>query len=421
MSTVPLPERPSLEHLRKQAKALRRNVLVGAEDALALVAEHHPDAQAMFTLDAAQLVIARRYGFPSWARLRQAIEPPTVGSPEDVYHARPRWASDTDLARVGAPHWRPLITVHRNGVRLVAFATPDGPLFCELTPTTVTVSPPGAALFHTALGSLAGVVPPGVRTLSLARPGQERTTGRALVIDGLFLLPNGFTITDAGLRFGHEIVTTVPRQAVGTTDRPLPPVDQTSPAGRRLAAYLAAADAPPVVDPDQWVPGAYTEQGQLGRYGNLLAYCLLGEPRTPHVTDLDHARIRGTTIAATGTHYDFRRRPGHGMGSDSIAVLGAVHDDRVTTITLTRPASPDTAAVLADGTFILYRSSTAECPRRRPPGHVPDGPRRVWRGPGNRALPARHRPPNTTGPPSRGLSQPCNVHDERCMRDRSME
>jgi hypothetical protein len=343
MSTIPLPERASVEHLRKQAKALLRDVCAGAEAALTLVAEHHPDAPAAFTLDAAQLVIARRYGFPSWARLRQAVEP-AVGSPAQLYHARPHWASTVDVARInGAAYWRPLVTVHRNGVRLVAFATPAGHVFCELTPTTVTVSPPGAPLFHTAAGSLAGIAPPGVHSLS--RPGQEHTTRQALVTEGLFLLPNGFTVTD-GLQLGKEISTELPSRAIGTIDRPLPPVPRTS---QRLAACLAEADAPPAVDPDQWLPGASTPMIQLGRYGNLLAYCL-AERR--HVTDLDHAAIRGTTIAATRTHYDFRHRPGHGLSSDSIAVLGVAHDS-VMTITLTRPGAPDAQAVLADGTFIL--------------------------------------------------------------------
>jgi len=41
---------------------------------LAEVAEHFPDAPAPFPLHAAQLVVARRYGFPSWARLKRHVE-----------------------------------------------------------------------------------------------------------------------------------------------------------------------------------------------------------------------------------------------------------------------------------------------------------------------------------------------------------
>lgn len=370
MSTIPLPERPSIEHLRKQAKALRRDVLAGAAAALALVAEHHPSRTPdTFTLDDAQLVIARRYGFASWPRLRREVEllarpRPAVGSPEDLYHARLNWASDEDIERcthigVDTASWQPLITVRRNGVRAIAFGTPAGPVFCELTPTTITLSQPGAPLFHTALGTWAGSAPD-VPLLSLARPGREDTLRHPVVADGIFLLPNGFTDIGDGLQVGRRAIATLPPQAIGTVDRPRPPVDQTSPAGRRLAACIAAADAPPAVDPDQWVPGAYaeltdTEQCQLGRYGNLLAYCMIGGNRGQelHVADLDFPSIAGTTIAAAKAHYGFLRRPGHGTSSDTVAVIGIVRDDRVASVTLTRPGAPEARAVLTDGTFIL--------------------------------------------------------------------
>lgn len=54
-SPWPLPERPSLEQLRKQAKELRDT-------------EHHA------TLTSAQLALARRYGYASWPKLKLAVE-----------------------------------------------------------------------------------------------------------------------------------------------------------------------------------------------------------------------------------------------------------------------------------------------------------------------------------------------------------
>ncbi len=51
---VDLPDQPSLEQLRKQAKDLRRAEGIG--------------------LSAAQLAVARRYGFASWTRLKQHVE-----------------------------------------------------------------------------------------------------------------------------------------------------------------------------------------------------------------------------------------------------------------------------------------------------------------------------------------------------------
>ena len=76
MNDVPtseLPERPSLEQLRNQAKDLHRAVLAGEPEALAEVARRYPDAPGT-SLRVAQLVVARRYGFASWARLKRHVE-----------------------------------------------------------------------------------------------------------------------------------------------------------------------------------------------------------------------------------------------------------------------------------------------------------------------------------------------------------
>jgi hypothetical protein len=75
-----LPSEPSLQQLRHQARDLQRAVRRGDQDALAEVAGRHPDgrpdgaAAAAFPLSAAQLVVARRYDFPSWVRLRRYVE-----------------------------------------------------------------------------------------------------------------------------------------------------------------------------------------------------------------------------------------------------------------------------------------------------------------------------------------------------------
>jgi hypothetical protein len=80
MPAASLPDRASLEQLRNQARDLQRAVRAGTPEALAEVAEHHPAgrpgniAAATFLLSAAQLVVARRYGFASWARLRYHLD-----------------------------------------------------------------------------------------------------------------------------------------------------------------------------------------------------------------------------------------------------------------------------------------------------------------------------------------------------------
>jgi ankyrin repeat protein len=71
---MPLPDQPSLEQLRKQAKDLRRAVLAGDPPAVAEVRTRYPDAPPGFPLRAAQLVVARRYGFASWTRLKRHVE-----------------------------------------------------------------------------------------------------------------------------------------------------------------------------------------------------------------------------------------------------------------------------------------------------------------------------------------------------------
>ena len=61
-----LPDRPSLESLRKQAKKLQRDVTDGDADAIARVRAQLPDADLLLTRRDALLVIAREYGYAGW-------------------------------------------------------------------------------------------------------------------------------------------------------------------------------------------------------------------------------------------------------------------------------------------------------------------------------------------------------------------
>jgi hypothetical protein len=60
-----LPENPSLDHLRRQARTLLRQFRAADAAALALVREHHPGPHDPLRLADAQLVVARSYGFAS--------------------------------------------------------------------------------------------------------------------------------------------------------------------------------------------------------------------------------------------------------------------------------------------------------------------------------------------------------------------
>jgi hypothetical protein len=72
MPTAPLPDQPSLDQLRNQARELQRALRSGDAAALAHAAEHNPSGDAS-TLSRAQLVIARHYGFASWPRLSRHV------------------------------------------------------------------------------------------------------------------------------------------------------------------------------------------------------------------------------------------------------------------------------------------------------------------------------------------------------------
>ncbi|MFJ5926973.1 hypothetical protein ACIQF6_30725 [Kitasatospora sp. NPDC092948] len=72
-TVIRLPDDPNFEQLRKQAKDLRERAGSGAPDALALIAAHQPTGPHPPSLAGAQLAVARRYGFPSWAALKRHV------------------------------------------------------------------------------------------------------------------------------------------------------------------------------------------------------------------------------------------------------------------------------------------------------------------------------------------------------------
>jgi hypothetical protein len=65
-----LPVRPNIDQLRRQARELQRAAGNGEPDALTRIRA----VSQRITLSAAQLAIAREYGFPSWPGLRAAVE-----------------------------------------------------------------------------------------------------------------------------------------------------------------------------------------------------------------------------------------------------------------------------------------------------------------------------------------------------------
>jgi ankyrin repeat protein len=76
-----LPEQPSLEQLRKQAKDLLRGYRSGVAAAITEVNrfERNPDS-TNFGLNDAQRILARAYGFASWPKLKAFVDGATIAS-----------------------------------------------------------------------------------------------------------------------------------------------------------------------------------------------------------------------------------------------------------------------------------------------------------------------------------------------------
>src|SRR5687768_15825277 len=83
MPTRSLPERPSLAQLKLQAKELQRQHHDRRQAAAARIVANQPRLRGKRTRDVldaplkladAQLVIAREYGFESWAALKHILE-----------------------------------------------------------------------------------------------------------------------------------------------------------------------------------------------------------------------------------------------------------------------------------------------------------------------------------------------------------
>jgi len=90
-----LPDNPSLDHLKYQAKDLLKDHAARKPEAAQRIREFHPrfrqaaDGEifaASLKLADAQLTIARESGYPSWARLKRHIEKPTLTDRMDLPH-----------------------------------------------------------------------------------------------------------------------------------------------------------------------------------------------------------------------------------------------------------------------------------------------------------------------------------------------
>lgn len=116
-----LPVHPDLDQLKHQAKDVLRQIRAGHPDALADLAEHHPDpiAPEKCKLADAQLVLARSYEAPSWPRLVQGVQLVEAIWRDDLHTVRtliernPRLLHEQALIRQSS-NWGPPMTYAAN-------------------------------------------------------------------------------------------------------------------------------------------------------------------------------------------------------------------------------------------------------------------------------------------------------------------
>jgi ankyrin repeat protein len=102
MSSRDLPARPHLDHLKHEAKALHRAFHNGDATAIKRVRDALGDAPTLKLTDA-QRVVAREYGFTTWARLRARVqELRAAGDPSRTVEFREGDALDFFLAATQA-------------------------------------------------------------------------------------------------------------------------------------------------------------------------------------------------------------------------------------------------------------------------------------------------------------------------------
>lgn len=133
-----LPERPDLGQLRRQAKQLRAAAAAGDPTATARLAAQLGRQPEKFTLSAAQLVIAWEHGFPSWPRLKAAVDARTMDLAEKVEAFL--------VASVYGPAWRARLLLDSEPALAAADLRTAAVLGDVPRFTRLLVADPGAAL-----------------------------------------------------------------------------------------------------------------------------------------------------------------------------------------------------------------------------------------------------------------------------------
>jgi hypothetical protein len=279
-------------------------------------------------------------------------------------------------AKVHPPvaQWTPVATTYKAGILLAAFRVPQGVFFCATTATTTSLSAPSQAkpaadqkvqvLFNGPNGSLAGLATPDVQTLQLFRSDEaDYNSTIPVVSDGLFFAPRGYLRAEAGTvakaNAVDRLLRDVPGPATAVVDRPQPPADRQSSAGKRLGDCLRGQ---PYADPDLFQAGVDTRLSPtttvlLGRHHSRLVFCRTAtapDTGSSYVYDPDELdEWRGSSLRGYLMSYDFVPQPEGGTSTDKSALIGLVTNTAAASITYMRPGEPDVTGVIANGTFVL--------------------------------------------------------------------
>src|SRR5215467_2644692 len=95
-----LPDRPSLESLRKQAKKLARDIANNDANAIARTRAQLPNVDLPLTQRNAQLVIAREYGYAGWQDLTAEVSKRLNIGLEWAFAQARRAIHDSDVERL---------------------------------------------------------------------------------------------------------------------------------------------------------------------------------------------------------------------------------------------------------------------------------------------------------------------------------
>ncbi|HEY2700366.1 MAG TPA: hypothetical protein VGJ45_33240 [Pseudonocardiaceae bacterium] len=290
--------------------------------------------------------------------------------------------------RPAPEQWQPLLSAMAHGEVVIVYRTSAGPVFCQVTPTTVALSQPGGPAtatarptFITASGTVAGTIDPKFQAAWVRQPftGEQLTVSTpALVRDGIFLVPDAIQVPTDGLHLGVAPTQsaadmrsfTVPQSELPsvvqpTTDAPdnLPVVDQSGPAGQRMTACFHGPNSIPVISPKSWMPGAYqrldgADSVQVASIGDIIAICTQrgSAPIDLELVDLngyfDTSTIESNAlITANSVFYDFQ--PDQGGSSHQVSIVGLLLSTQAASVRLTWPGGPNLVATVANGSYAL--------------------------------------------------------------------